>query len=121
MATNYVQEGNTIQWTNGGSAVVSGAVVVIGAMLGIALVDIGAGETGSVAIEGVFNVPKVDAAVIAAGETVVWDSSASEFDDSAATPASGDVSGGATAIEGKGANTGATIAIKLSGQAGTLT
>lgn len=120
MATNEVQEGKTIQWTNGGTAVVSGQVVVIGAMLGIALVDIANGASGSVAIEGVFDVPKVDAAVIAQGELVVWDSSAGKFDDSAAIPASGDVSGGATAMEAKGATTDATIAIKLGGQAGTL-
>lgn len=124
MASNYIQEGNVIDWTNGGTAVSSGDTVAIGsngdAVLGIALVDIASGATGAVAVEGVFSVAKVDAAVIAAGEFVVWDSSAGEFDDNAATPASGDVSGGAMAIEGKGATTGETVKIKLTGMPGTL-
>lgn len=125
MATNYVQPGDVIDWTNGGTAVSSGDPVVIGsngdAVVGIALVDIANGATGSVATEGVYSVPKVDAAVIAAGELVIWDASAGAFDDNAATPASGDVSGGAWAIEGKGATTGETIKVKLTGVPSLLT
>lgn len=124
MATNYVQDGNVIQWTNSGSAVSSGDVVAIGsngdAILGVALVDIANGETGSVQIEGVFDLPKVDAAVIAQGEYVIWDSSAGKFDDNAATPASGDVSDGAIAWEGLGATTSENIKVKLTGRPGTL-
>lgn len=124
MATNYVQDGSVIQWTNGGSAVSSGDVVVIGsngdAILGVALVDIANGETGSVQIEGVFDLPKVDAAVIAQGEYVIWDSSAGKFDDNAATPASGDVSDGAIAWEDLGATTSENIKVKLTGRPGTL-
>ena len=124
MATNYVQQGDVITWTNGGSAVVSGDVVVIcsagDAIMGVALVDIANGASGSVAIEGVYDVPKVDAAVIAAGEYVLWDSSAGGFDDNAATPAAGDVADGAVAIEGKGATTGENIKVKLTGVPGTL-
>lgn len=124
MATNYVQEGNTIDWTNGGSAVSSGDVVVIGsngdALVGIALVDIAGSATGSVAIEGVFEIAKVDAAVIAIGEDVLWDSSASAVDDNAAVAAAGDVAGALTALETKGATTGETIKCKLSGRPGTL-
>jgi predicted RecA/RadA family phage recombinase len=123
MATNYVQEGNTIQYT-AGADISSGDVVVIGsngdAIIGVALVDIANGSTGSVAIEGVFTVAKVSAAVIAQGEYVVWDASASEFDDNAATPATGDVSDGAIAWEAAG-NGVTSIAIKLTGRPGTLT
>jgi len=123
MATNYVQEGNTIQYT-AGADISSGDVVVIGsngdAIIGVALVDIANGSTGSVAIEGVFTVAKVSAAVIAQGEYVVWDASVSEFDDNAATPASGDVVDGAIAWESAG-NGVTSIAIKLTGRPGTLT
>jgi len=123
MATNYVQEGNTIQYT-AGADISSGDVVVIGsngdAIIGVALVDIANGSTGSVAIEGVFTVAKVSAAVIAQGEYVVWDASASAFDDNAATPASGDVVDGAIAWEAAG-NGVTSIAIKLTGRPGTLT
>lgn len=124
MAKNYVQEGDVIDWTNAGAAVSSGDPVAIGsngdAFIGIALVDIANGGSGSVALEGVFDVPKVDAAVIGAGEYVTWDSSAGAFDDNQATPAAGDVSDGAFAVESKGATVGGTIRVKLAGRPGTL-
>lgn len=124
MATNFVNVGDCIDWTNdSGSAVTSGSVVVIGgtddAILGIALTDIASTATGAVAIEGVFEVTKASAAVIVAGESVTWDSSASEFDDNQATPASGDVSDAAFAVEDKGSST-TTIKIKLANP-GTIT
>lgn len=125
MAKNYVQPGEVIDWTNGGADVASDDPVVIGAngdaVVGVAMVDIASGATGSVALCGVYELPKADAAVIAAGEFVMFDSSAGNFDDNAATPASGDVSDGAWAIESKGATTGATIKIALTGRPGTLT
>lgn len=125
MAANYVQKGEVIDWTNGGADVASGDTVVLGsngdAVVAVALVDIAATETGSVAIDGVFEVAKADAAVIAAGEYVLWDSSASEFDDNAAVGAAGDVADGAWAIEAKGATVGETIKVKLTGRPGTLT
>ena len=121
MAKNYVQDGRVINWTNGGSAVSSGDVVVVGTLLGVALVDIAASETGAVQIEGVFNLPKADAAVIAAGETLTWDVSAGEFDDDQATPATGDITGAAAvAVEGKGATTSETIAVLLTRTPGTV-
>jgi predicted RecA/RadA family phage recombinase len=70
-------------------------------MLGVALVAIAIGGTGSVAIEGVFSgVPKVSGAVFVQGEKLVFDSSAGSgvgaFDDAAATPAAGDITEVAT-------------------------
>ena len=113
MATNYVSDGNVIQWTNGtGSAVDSGAVVVLGHIIGIVLVDIANGASGSVAVEGVFTVPKVSAAVIAQGEKTIYDVSAGAFDDSSATPASGDITGAAVAFAA-GANGETTMLVKL--------
>ncbi|WP_367154658.1 DUF2190 family protein [Methylomonas sp. HYX-M1] len=123
MASNYVQDGDIIDWANGGAAVNSGDPVVIGsnsdALIGIALVDIANGATGAVALEGVWEVPKVSAAVIATGEYVMWDASAAAFDDNAATPAAGDVSDGAIAWESAGAGV-TTIKIKLIGKPGVL-
>ncbi|MGE4366201.1 capsid cement protein [Thermomonas sp.] len=119
MAKNYESDGNTIQWTNGtGAAVASGQLVKVGpGMLGVALVAIAIGATGSVAVEGVFSgVPKVSAAVFAQGEKLVWDVSANgglgAFDDSAATPAAGDVTGGAVAWVA-GTNGQTTCTVKL--------
>ena len=123
MATNYGQHGDVIDWTNGGTAVSSGDPVVIGsngdADIGIALVDIANGATGSVARVGVYAVPKVSAAVIAAGERVMWDSSAGAFDDNAATAGSGDVVEGAVAIEAAG-NGVTTIDVALNPGSGIL-
>lgn len=123
MAKNYQQEGDIIPWTNGGTAVASDDVVVIGsngdALIGIALGDIANGETGSVGLCGVFTVPKVSAAVIAQGEYVIWDASAGAFDDNAAIAAAGDVSDGAIAFETAGAGV-TTIAVKLIGKPGVL-
>jgi predicted RecA/RadA family phage recombinase len=96
-------------------------VVVQGSIIGIAVTDIANGATGEIMVEGVFDLPKVDAAVITAGEGVIWDSSAGEFDDDAATPATGDVSGAAIAMESKGATTGETIKVKLGRAPGTVT
>jgi len=121
MAKNYRGKGETIDYTNAGTAILSGAVVVMGSMIGIALVDIANGATGSVLLEGKFDMPKVDAAVIAFGEEVLYDSSASEFDDAAAVAASGDHAGSITALEAKGATVGETISVRFSGAPGTLT
>lgn len=119
MAKNYESEGDRIQWTNGtGSAVASGQVVKVGkSMLGVALVAIANGASGTVAVEGVFSgVPKVSDAVFTQGEKLLFDVSAGSgvgaFDDSVATPATGDVLGGAVAWVA-GANLETTCTIKL--------
>lgn len=116
---NFVQDGSTIDYTNGGSAISSGDVVVVGQSIGIAVGDIANGETGVLSIEGVYDVAKVSAAVIAQGESVIWDASASAFDDNAATPATGDVSGCCVAMEAAG-NGVTTISVKLNCGVGTV-
>lgn len=122
MAKNYIQPGEVIDWTNGtGGAKTAGSVIAIGQMLGVALVDIANGATGSVQIKGVFEVPKVSGAVIAAGESLVWDASAGAFDDNLATPASGDISG-APAVAVEAAGNGVTaINVLFTGVPGTKT
>jgi predicted RecA/RadA family phage recombinase len=126
MARNYESDGNVIQWTNNtGADVASGQVVKLGSTLGVALVAIAIGGIGSVAIEGVFSgVPKVSAAVFAQGEKLVFDVSANgalgAFDDSAATPATGDITGAAIAWVA-GANTETTCTIKLTPGNATVT
>jgi predicted RecA/RadA family phage recombinase len=126
MATNYLQEGNVIQWTNGtGADVSSGQMVKLSHCLGVALQDIASTATGSVQLEGVFSgIPKVSAAVFAVGEKLVWDVSANSslgaFDDAAATPASGDVTGAAVAWVA-GANLETTCTVKLTPGNATLT
>lgn len=112
MAKNYIQNGEVINFTNSGSAIVSGAVVVVGNLVGVALTNIGTNETGAVAIEGVFELPKATAAVIAVGEKVLWDVSAGNFDAKSATPATGDISNACAAMAAAG-NGATTVKVKL--------
>ena len=74
MATNFIQNGETITWTNGtGSAIASGDIVEIGALIGVALVDIAASASGAVATKGVFELPAVNNAAITQGAKVYFD------------------------------------------------
>lgn len=119
MATNYVQDGTVIPFTAGAN-ISSGQVVRIGQILGVALDDVASGAVGQAQIRGVFDVPKVSAAVIAAGESLVWDASAAAFDDNAATPATGDVSGAAAVAFEAAGNGVTTIAVMFTGIPGTV-
>ncbi|MGE6982872.1 DUF2190 family protein [Kluyvera intermedia] len=60
MATNYYQDGNTMDWNNGtGNHVFSGQAVAVGNITGVAHGDIPAGEAGVLHMTGVFILPKV--------------------------------------------------------------
>jgi len=123
MADNYIQPGDIINHV-ATADITSGQVVKIGQILGVALTDIANGATGSVAVRGVFTVPKVSGAVIAAGESLTWDVSASSgagaFDDNAATPATGDVTGPpAVAYEAAGSGV-TTLRVMFTGVPGTV-
>ena len=113
MTTNFVQRGDVVNYTAGAN-IAAGDLVVMGHTIGVALTDIANGATGAVAIEGVFTVPKVSAAVFAVGEKLILDVSATPpaFDDSAATPATGDITGGAVAFAA-GGNGETTCVVKL--------
>lgn len=98
MATATYKRGEirTIKYTAGADIVVDQIVVcgVIDAKkcrVGVAREAIANGATGIVAISGVWEFPKVSGAVIKAGESVCWDSSAGAVDDNAATTGAGDV------------------------------
>lgn len=120
MTTKAIQAGNVIDYT-ATAAITSGDVVKIGQILGVALTDIANGATGAVQITGVFEVPKVTAAVFAQGESLTWDVSAGKFDDNAAVPASGDITGAAAVAFKAGANGETTAWVKFTGVPGTLT
>lgn len=120
MATNYIAEGDVLTYTAGAN-ITAGQVVRIGQILGVAINDIANGSTGPVRVRGTFDVPKVSAAVIAQGESLVWDASAAAFDDNAATPASGDVSGPAARADEDAGNGVTTISVYFTGVPGTLT
>lgn len=121
---NYVNAGKTLNYT-AGAEITSGQVVVVGNLLTVAAVSLAIGETGTLATEGVFDLPKVDAAVIGQGQMLTWDVSALDgagaFDDDQAVPANGDITGPcAVAMESRGATVGGTIRVKLTGVPGTV-
>ena len=122
MAANYSHSGKVIDYVNTtGAAIASGSVVKMGGVLGVALVDIAIGATGSIGF-GVFrNIPKVAGAVWAQGESLTWDVSAGKFDDNLATPATGDVQGAAAYAAEAGTNGQTTALICFTGVPGTVT
>jgi len=125
MAKNFIQNGSVINWVNGtGSAVVSGQVVAVGNILGVAAVDIANGDTGTVYVEGVFTVTKADGATthdFAQGASVYWDASVGKFEkEGTGTKATGDISGAAVAWEAA-ASTATTAKVKINANVGSIT
>ncbi len=109
MATaTFTQDGSSINYTPE-TAVAAGDVVVIGDLLGIARTAIPAGQLGSLAIEGVFRVPKATGAstAIAAGAKVYWDAT----NEVATETATGNKRLGTVSPEGAGGDTDATIEV----------
>lgn len=123
MTKKFVAEGDVMDYVAGGT-ITAGQVVVLKHILGVALKGGGSGDVIPVAIEGVFELPKVSAAVFVQGEKLIFDisaaSGAGEFDDSAASPATGDITGGAVAMRA-GLNTETTCLVKLTPGNATLT
>ncbi len=120
MANNYVQPGRVLDYVNGGgSTIPSGAVVVVGAVIGVALKAIPAGAKGSVQVEGVFTLPKKTGTAVTQGAALVFKAASKDF--TVGTPASGDVSG-AAAFAFEAADSEATLLqVKLTGVPGTVT
>ncbi len=91
MATNSVQDGAVIEYTNAGAAISSGDVVAMNDMVGVAITDIAATTgVGSVAIEGVWSVDKIAGTAWNLGDVVDWDASLGKFG-IGITTAAGDV------------------------------
>ncbi len=68
----FVHEGDAIDYTPV-AAVDAGAVVVVKRIVGVTRQPIAAGALGSLAVEGVFDMPKEDDAEIDTGEWCYWD------------------------------------------------
>ncbi|MDP3409027.1 DUF2190 family protein [Bosea sp. (in: a-proteobacteria)] len=70
---NYVQAGKNLTLPAPAN-VLSGDVVIIGSILGIAAGTAASGSDLDLVTEGVFKLPKVSALAIAIGDAVYWDS-----------------------------------------------
>lgn len=80
MAKNYIQKGETLTWTNGtGSDVASGDAVVIGTLVGVALVDIANGKSGAVGVVGVYELAAINTAAFTQGAALYWDAAAKKL------------------------------------------
>lgn len=93
MSTRFVQVGKVLDYQNGGTARVSGEVVVIGTRVGICQTAIAANAQGAAMICGVHNVPKLNTDNIAQGALVYWDATNSRM----TTTASGNTLAGSAA------------------------
>lgn len=111
MATATYKRGEvrTALYTNGtGSTIAVDTVVVLGVVdakkcrVGVTRQAIADGESGVVAVSGVFEFAKVSGAVIKAGESVNWDASAGAVDDNAHTTGAGDVAQFGAAMQDAG-------------------
>jgi len=68
---NFVQEGKVITATAPAN-VTSGQYVVVGAIRGVAAFDAEQGAPVELAVEGVFDLPKIISDTIAAGDLLYW-------------------------------------------------
>jgi predicted RecA/RadA family phage recombinase len=109
MATAIFKRGEvrTALYTAGADIAIN-EVVILGVVdakkchVGVARQAIASGDTGIVAVTGVFEFAKVTGAVIKAGESVNWDSSAGAVEDNAHTTGAGDVAQFGTALADAG-------------------
>lgn len=92
MARTFLQAGKLLPFTNNtGSDISSGDVVVMGDMVGVAMVDIPAGSKGTVSVEGVHRLKKAAGSAWAQGDKLSWDDGAKAFTNNLGVAASGDV------------------------------
>lgn len=125
MATNFVQDGDILLYSNTGSAIASGDVVPMSSRCGIALSDIAATSgTGACSLCGVYSVPKATGQTWTAGQAIFWDSGAGKATTTATanTPmgfAFADATSGATSgnveLSGKFSNAEAAVQAALGG------
>ena len=82
---NYVEEGCALNITVSGAPVVSGQVVQVGDIVGIATTDGAIGDLVAISTDGVYRLKKKTTDVIAQGVTVYWDNTAKEVTVTAST------------------------------------
>ncbi len=70
---NYIQDGDLIEATAPAGGVVSGAGLLVGNLFGVAASTAAEGGAFALAVEGVYELPKLSAALFSAGGKVSWD------------------------------------------------
>jgi predicted RecA/RadA family phage recombinase len=106
---NFIQRGDMITVTAPTGGVTSGQGVLVGNLFGVVATTVAEGKSVEIATVGVYELPKLVSAVIAAGERVAWDDIAKQV----VVPGTGMVPiGVATLAAGNGV---ATVRVKLDG------
>lgn len=75
---NFIQPGDMITVTAPADGVTSGQGVVVGNLFGVAAITAVEGESVEIATVGVYELPKLASAVIAAGARIAWDGTAKQ-------------------------------------------
>jgi predicted RecA/RadA family phage recombinase len=73
---NFIQEGDTLTVAAPSGGVVSGALVIIGSLIGVAVMTAAVGVKVAVKTKGVFEFAKVSAQAWTVGAPIYWDSTA---------------------------------------------
>ncbi len=82
---NYIQPGNNITVAAPAGGVTSGQLVVIGSLIGVASTTQAAGANVEIATSGVYELPKVAADAIVAGDKLYWDAGQAKLTKTAGT------------------------------------
>lgn len=77
--TNYIQEGDVLEAVAPSGGVVSGTAYLFGVMVGVACVSAAETESFSLAVSGVFELPKATSQAWAVGAKLYWDDTAKKF------------------------------------------
>ncbi|WP_321470128.1 capsid cement protein [uncultured Paludibaculum sp.] len=112
---NFIQPGETLTVV-APADVTSGALVVVGSIIGVAAFDAASGADLEIATEGVFALPKATTDVVTQGVKLYWDSVASKL-----TVTPGTNSKPLVGLAASGAGNGATTVncrLMLTGQTG---
>lgn len=75
---NFIQRGDVITVIAPTGGVASGQGVLVGNLFGVAATTVAEGESAEIATIGVYELPKLVSAVIAAGARVAWDDTAKQ-------------------------------------------
>lgn len=102
---NKISHGLTMNYT-ASAAIASGDLVVVGLRVGVAVADIANTETGTLELQGVFELPKVSGA-ITQGALVYWDADGNPV---------GGVSGAGGLTTTSNGNTLAGFAVEAAGE-----
>lgn len=116
----YIDEGLIIgNWYNGtGSAVVSGQVVNLGGIYGIAVTDIASAAYGALYVSGAHKLTKLSTDTFTAGQILYWDSGNSRLTE---TVTAGGIIGVCQGIYGNGTTTAIVLINRGAGGEGGLT